>query len=273
MRVAIIAPTPELKHCTLHRDTRFHLVLSHLLDDQAYHDYYKECSQRGHYLLLDNGAHENAHGEPIETLMHKAMLLGAHEVAMPDVLEDAERTAERTLEALAWIADNRHLYEEAGCPRLMVIPQGSELLEWQLCLSLIVQGVERSGGFLKAPPVVGISKDYDHWEGGIEHLVESVAPLHGNGWDVHMLGVPRRVRAVRNIAERYPWVRSTDSAKPYVYALEGLLMFDSPTPQYPGRPKKFFSFEYPRPERKLALLNALNFKRAAIGVNPHVPVR
>ena len=273
MRVAIITPTPELRHCVLHRNTRFHLILSHLLDDPDYQAYYKECSQRGHYLVLDNGAHENEFGEHIDSLMRKAMLLGANEIAMPDVLEDGELTAERTLEALLWIADNRHVYEEAGSPRLMVIPQGKTLTEWSLCLSLIVEGVVRAGKLLKAPPVVGISKDYDHWEGGIEHLVKTVTPLRGNGWDVHMLGVPRRVQAVLNISSWYPWVRSTDSAKPYVYAQAGLSMFAKPTPQYPGRPENFFSLEFPRVERDLALANSLAFKRAAIGVNPHVPVR
>src|SRR4051812_5392932 len=97
MRTALIPPIPELN-----RFGRgdFHLVLSHLVGESFdYTQHYAKERDRGAYLVLDNSAHENTHGEAADALMRQALAIRAQEVVVPDVLFDAAGTVEAATDA------------------------------------------------------------------------------------------------------------------------------------------------------------------------------
>jgi hypothetical protein len=115
-------------------------------------------------------------------------------------------------------------------------------------------------------PVIGISKDYDTWRGGLPYLIgHYVEPLRAQRkFDVHCLGWPSNLWSLAKVARAYPWIRSTDSAKAYVYAKNGILLEPGgPIPQYPKRDENYFTELLPRETRTIMRRNVEIFKATA----------
>jgi hypothetical protein len=273
VRTALIPPIPELKK---YGKGEFHLLLSHLMDNSEYAAHYMAERQRGAYLVLDNSAHEFKVGQAAQDLKTYAEMLNAQEVVVPDALEDGPQTVELAIATLeAW-------YEEDDTmatlnPALMYVPQGQDESEWKACFEELVQlhvfMSKRVKGFRRSF-VLGVSKDYDVWDGGLIHLLrEYVAPMRERLWQereikmqVHMLGWMRYLWHLNEIAKEFPWIRSTDSAKPFVYARGNITTSPAqPIPPYPTRPDDYFERSLTQHQRAHATRNVKVFGRAATG--------
>lgn len=246
MKVALIPPIPVLG---AFGSGGFHLLLTHLLENKKYVQHYTNERSHGAYLVLDNSAHEKGEGEDAVSLMASAIKLRAQEVVVPDVLFDSEKTVDKA-------AYTHQVWYEAGHPgmvtlnpALMYVPQGESLDNWLQCLRELLQLHFYVSGknAIRKDCVVGISKDYETWEGGIVHVISCAIPVFSHyatlGMDVqvHLLGWGRDLWALRLVRNSFPWIRSTDSAKPFVYALSNIeLDVAHPAPTYPTRPKNYF---------------------------------
>lgn len=261
MKIGLIPPIPELRTFP---STGIHLLLSHLLEDDRYLDYYKERREEGDYLILDNSAHEFGKGNSIEDLLKQATALRAQEIVIPDILFDAHGTVEAGRAAFRFIARNEKVYDKAGRPRLMLVPQGSNRTEWVKCLNQLLEAWQSSFEDTEVrSPIIGVSKDYDDFvKGGITTLIrEYIAPL---GFDVHCLGWPTNLWSLARVCQECPWVRSTDSAKPFVYARAGILLEPGgPIPQYPRRSPTYFESIFNYQQREIAARNIRVFDAAA----------
>jgi|SRR3954466_8512764 hypothetical protein len=268
MQIALIPPIPDLRRMPR---TGIHLLLSHLLKDERYTAFYKKRRTEGDYLILDNSAHEKGIGEVDGNLFDKALSVQAQEVVLPDVLFDKRGTIQRTQRTLKWLTkEGWETYVRAGRPRLMVVPQSGDRAEWSACLRILLQTFEMYSD--KAPeafaaPVVGISKDYDTWRNGLPKLIEDyVEPLRADyEFDVHCLGWPNNLWAVATISREFPWVRSTDSAKPFVYA-KNLIQLEpgGRVPRYPRRDTNYFTESLNDQEWDIALRNCLVYGATAV---------
>lgn len=248
MKIALIPPIPMLQYYGL---GRFHLLLTHLMENEAYVQHYHQQRHSGAYLVLDNSAHEKGQGEDAASLMGAALKLEAQEVVVPDVLFDGPGTVESCTKA-------HEVWFEAGHPgmvelnpALMYVPQGQTEEEWHQCMVELIRihifcALKHD---IRRDLVLGISKDYEMWDGGLKRLLkEYVVPIRerlfrvGVHMPVHLLGWGRDLWALAEISKAYPWLRSTDSAKPFVYALHGVQLDKrDPPPKYPGRPDDYFS--------------------------------
>lgn len=272
MKAALIPPIPELD---VFGQGDFHLILTHLLSDINYYKHYKQQRENGAYLVLDNSAHEKGEGEAARDLLRDAVLLRAQEVVVPDVLFDAEKTVERAIQTHEeWFEEgNKQVLELA--PALMYVPQGQNLDEWEECLKqLIAIHLHSARRYsIKSKFVIGVSKDYEAWDGGLlQVLVESLLPqlirvgdTQGFFPQVHLLGWGRDLWALRDISRTCKWIRSTDSAKPFVYAYhETKLHTTKPIPEYPGRPANYFyTCLDEKAQIKAALHNVALFRKLA----------
>lgn len=262
MRTALIPPIPEL---VPFGEGDIHLLLGHLLFDETYSDHYREQGRRRSYLILDNGAHENRTGMSASRLIARAASLKAHEVVAPDVLFQGQETAIRANKALGvWVSTERDLFDIVS-PRVMLVPQGADPRDWKTCLTTLVVTYDRFAKrypTLFGPPVIGISKDYEMWEGGIPKLLEErVIPL---GYDIHLLGWGQDLWTLGEIAHRWPQIRSTDSAKPFVYALNNIILDPhKPPPVYPRRPPDYFHQQLTEEQRWIAHQNVKVFRELA----------
>lgn len=246
MKAALIPPIPALKRFG---QGDFHLLLSHLLTDPRYKRHYIVQRMKGAYLVLDNSAHEFSAGESAEKLLVQATEIEAQELVVPDVLEDMEATVEGTLKA--WEAWHDSITFKIHNPSLMYVPQGETEEAWALCLreQVRIHLYMTKRRNLRRDFVIGLSKDYEKWEGGLSHLIGmyliptmSNCATVGINVQLHLLGWGRDLWALGDLARSYPWIRSTDSAKPFVYALAKIALdpLEVP-PEYPTRPADYFS--------------------------------
>lgn len=274
MKAALIPPIPELAR---YGTGDFHLLLTHLLIDPAYEQHYLDQRRKGAYLILDNSAHEYGEGDKALDLMRKAANIGAQEVVVPDVLFDAERTIERAVQAHEAWYEGRQTGMLDLAPALMYVPQGKTIEEWEECMAALISIHHHSTRHhsVRQACVLGISKDYEMWDGGIERLIEEkVVPFlvaqkvkYGQMPHVHLLGWGRQLWALRTVAERWPWIRSTDSAKPFVYALKKTyLESNGKVPRYPTRPRNYFDRRLNAGQRLCAEHNIQVFRQVAGGV-------
>lgn len=275
MRTAYIPPIPHLRDFG-HGD--FHLILSHLLDDPDYMEHYKAERAQGAWLLLDNSAHENGEGADAEKLMYQALSMQVQEVVVPDALDHADNTLERSIEALGcWneLASEHHLYDLISKMRFMYVPQGENYDRLVYCLDNLVKAHvynARQTGY-RLDFSIGISKDYERFPGGLmRFLDQEIKPMHlafaRNGVDIqiHMLGWGRDLWALKEISAKHPYLRSTDSAKPFVYALDNIQLDASkPAPIYPTRPENYFYSEMSSLQAQIANINCSVFTACASG--------
>lgn len=271
MKAALIPPTPELRYFG---NGDFHLLLSHLVEaSNDYTAHYIRQRQLGAYLVLDNSAHEFSAGQNAEKLATQALALRAQEVVVPDVLEDADATIQGAVSAMeVWIEGGA--FRDLS-PALMYVPQGKTVEDWSGCLNELVQihKYMAKRTFVQTTFTVGLSKDYEVWDGGLLFLIKRyLRPMvirladEKIRMNVHLLGWGRDLWVLNEIAREYPWLRSTDSAKPFVYALNGTRLNPKRTPTYPRRPEEYFSMKMNARQRSTARHNAGMFRKAAAGV-------
>jgi len=274
MKAALIPPIPDLERYG-HGD--FHLLLSHLLRDNRYFHHYRKQRNQGAYLVLDNSAHEQGQGNDPEVLLFNALAIGAQEIVVPDVLDDGPATVEATTTALeTWFEGtstvNRRLIHDLS-PALMYVPQGRNEIEWWECLKELMRLHHYMARIYKYRPqtVIGLSKDYETWDGGLMHLLdEYLYPMRikDRQFQVHLLGWGRKSWNLADIARKHSWIRSTDSAKPFVFARgrAGINLWnfiEELPPKYPGRPKDYFEKALTPRQRLIAEANVDLFRKLA----------
>jgi hypothetical protein len=276
VKAALIPPIPDLD---AFGNGDFHLLLSHLLKENAYYRHYFNQRKRGAYLVLDNSAHEKGEGEDPEALIYNALSIDAQEVVVPDALDDGPRTVELAIQSIeAWFENSpitRQGTVLARFPALMYVPQGKDVREWRECLHelvLIHKFISHRWGY-RRDLVIGLSKDYEKWEGGLmglisDYLVPCRQSLSNTGvkMHVHLLGWGRDLWMLRTIAQAHPWIRSTDSAKPFVYARKRISLDPrEPAPPYPGRPVDYFTKKLSKAQHNAAAVNCMVFQTTAAG--------
>lgn len=248
MKVAIIAPSYLLRRYAV---TEYHLCLCHrILSDEIYASFYSQDA-RG-FVILDNSAHELGVGGMLMDMQRAAELVHPEEVVLPDRLFFAEDTVKYSSEAIEGF---RKL-----SPRVMGVPQGTTEKEWDWCCTeLIGMGVD----------TIGISKDYEGWEGGLPQRVEVVRNIARRSWHprvsaIHMLGWGRQLWQLNHLQEiegdhTLP-IRGVDSAKPLVFAAAGVDLKNNNV-KYPGRLENFFDLTDIPEELSLSNINC--FRQAA----------
>lgn len=270
MKAALIPPISGLDRFG---NGNFHLLLSHLLKNRRYFRHYERQRRKGAYLVLDNSAHEFGAGDDPEVLMFNAVAIGAQEVVVPDVLENGPATVQMAVDSLeTWFEQKYNI--KTLFPALMYVPQGKDFAEWEDCLKELV-GLHlylvRKQSYHRHL-VIGLSKDYEVWPGGLFRLVEHLYNVRETldradiKMHVHMLGWGRDLWALEKIAKIHQWIRSTDSAKPFVYGLRKITLDpDQAPPKYPTRPENYFNRRITEAQEEICMKNAVLYRAIASG--------
>lgn len=247
---------PTRPHQALVSGQKYHLLLSHELDPASKAFYALEASH-GSYLILDNSAHEKSEGEDLSVLLRQADEIRASEIVVPDVLFDRSMTLYRvrtSLTSLARSCDEGHYHRVV--PRLMIVPQARQKDELKECLWELVSFIDglrrRSGAARSWQFTIGVSKDYNDVWGDRDFLLnflalEVVPASKMIDAEIHLLGWPKPLPVLREIAQSFAYtVRSTDSARPFTFAMFGIDLAESLDIEYPKRPKGFFERAVPK---------------------------
>lgn len=271
MRAALIPPIPHLNE---YGHGSFHLLLAHLIKRSPYRTHYRKERKLNSYLVLDNSAHEKGTGEDAEDLLTCAGAVNAQEIVVPDVLDNADATIEACLSAHEVWYEKKNSLMAMHDPALMYVPQGQTKEDWVRCMHELVRiHLYCSRRYsLKRDLVLGLSKDYEVWPGGLLDLIENhIIPLKrdlaqkGLKMPLHLLGWGRDLWQLNEIAKRHDWIRSTDSAKPFVYALSDIQLVYGKTPVYPTRPRGYFGKRMTHDQCQISTANSLLFLKAAAG--------
>jgi hypothetical protein len=238
-----------------------------MMNRKAYRDHYMREKKEGAYLILDNSAHEFTAGAQATNLLKHASEVKSNEVVVPDHLFKSMETLSKAKEFFTFAAKT-----ELPVPKLMLVPQGEDYKDYKSCLfGLMMQWARHHKVYpeiFTQPPTVGVSKDYEIWEGGVPKILrDDILPLVENdGVEVHLLGWGRQLWVLGDMASEFPWIRSTDSAKPFCYAKAGIrLKAGGKVPEYPTRPLNYFSWVLTEEELALAKANASVFATLAQG--------
>ncbi|MDM7940129.1 MAG: hypothetical protein QUS07_07295 [Methanothrix sp.] len=271
MKHILIPPIPELRHVA---GMSHYLSLSHLIQSSPeYAEFYSTESKRGAYVILDNSAHEFQAGQTIEILMKQGAKIQAKEIVLPDRLFSAQSTILGCQVALDKLLDMPAFRSGEYRPRLMIVAQGESPADLQRCAEKMCHDWETYSieypQIFDRPPVLGVSKDYEVFPGGLKGLLETIFfPLQEDlTTEIHLLGWGRKLWDLSGIAYEYgKRIRSVDSAKPFVYGLNGIRLDPREVPPpYPKRSPTYFQTQLTKDQRLLAEFNSQIFEATSRG--------
>ena len=260
MRTCLIPPIPELQAFSY--GSGMHLLLAHLMAEPTYVRHYQQLRQRKDYLIMDNAAHENGKSLSLEELLISASKVNAQEIVCPDVHGDGRTSAAWTVEAMRKCLESPY-YIQLNRPRLMVVPQGYTPEECRECFENIMRMWHMIKNRLTGGLSVGLPNFMDRGEDAQTHQIVML-----RGWlyktPIHLLGWTRRLWQLRDIVAEFPLIRSVDSARPFVYAMNNtMLMPGEEVPPYPGRSPLYFEYKLSVKQRLIATHNIAAFQWAA----------
>ena len=229
MKLASIVPQNYLE---LTAESDFHMALAHLVGEEGYEVYtdFFRNRKEGSFCILDNGVIEG-NPMPIETIIKKALLIGADEIVLPDAYKDASKTIKMVGAAIKTLVIH---YGAHNWPfKLMVVPQGETKEIWLECAKILL---EEYGEYIDT---IGIPKHLidtaDNRDARLFAIHDLAEMVDLEGFEIHLLGcwkTPLEVLTIAKASEQgiIPTVRSCDSAIPYVYARHGLRFSDDDRP-------------------------------------------
>jgi hypothetical protein len=274
-RLALIPPVPHLDLGI----TDMQFMLAHLCDDPKYLKFYRERNLKGDFLLLDNSAYEF---DDSQRTMAQLLALGyyiqVNEIVAPDAIMHERLTYAHSLESVAFLSTTAgmHAWKRAGSPRIMVVPQVDPKTQsidaYDRHARVLLQAWHWSVPYLSEYITLGVSKNMDKLTGGwllifrevVQELIKEY-PIQ-----VHTLGLPHRLTQVRRVLKENPFIRSIDTAQPYVSALANRDM-TIPDDGYPARPDGYEYAHLDNNQRERAAKNAEWLKEYLFSGSDNVP--
>lgn len=239
-RLALI---PPLAHLDMGNVTGCSLLLAHLCKEPRYVEHYKQRVQEGDWLILDNSTYEESKSvADMAELLSICHRIGCAEVVVPDALMDPVENWAQALRAAAFLETGAgtHAWLLAGQPRLMIVPQidptRQTFDDWRAKASYLLD-LFYGLTYLRRHLTLAITRDPGVLPGGLYELCEHAAIVQADfGCEVHMLGWPNKRGEMRDLVRSFPFIRSVDTAQPFVsaYARENLHAQDPPSKRQEG---------------------------------------
>lgn len=192
------------------------MCLAHLVkQSDEYAGYYANAaSDRGRFVLMDNGAAEGSQLSN-EELLECYLKVRPDELVLPDTLCDTDDTLAKFGPALDYFTAHN-----LPC-RFMAVPQGKTLDDWVRCAEVMVQDPRVN--------TIGVSKFLQSSVGMDTTRVDALVALERlikehrrYGLEVHMLGYNERPWLVGAFRRVCSFVRGCDTAYGYLCAKAGV---------------------------------------------------
>lgn len=207
-KLALIPPIDLLEYTD---QTRFQLMLPHLVDDQRYaYTYKRHCKDPWMYIILDNGVAEAVDFDTRDLLL-MALDYRPDELVIPDVMQDAMATISKAVQFLDRIS--RLAEDELFFQRLnyMFVIQGKTMNDFRRCVEFASTHTWIS--------TIGIPRHAIMTLGELNVRSELAQYVkQTSGLPVHLLG-GSHMHPTELRDEKWPInVRSTDTSAPFNYA-------------------------------------------------------
>lgn len=204
LKIAHIVPVDLLD---MIKDREFYMCLANIAcKNEEYLNFFKEQSERGAFVLLDNGAAEGDQ-MTLDIIWSVVEKIHPSEIVLNDCLLDNKETIKRSIEAL-------NFYRCKGYDgQYMFVPQGKDMKDWINCLKSMD---------LSYISTIGIPKIVCKAWGNVNsraHICKWISKWeYKDKFNYHLLGCQYTFKEIARIYSKYPFIRSCDSAIAYVYA-------------------------------------------------------
>lgn len=202
MKVSHIVPKDILN---LIDNREFYMCLANIaIKDKDYLEFYRKQSDRGSFVLLDNGAAE-ADQMTLDIMWKIIEQVHPSEVILNDSLLNKDETLRLSRQALQYYL----LKGYKG--QFMFVPQGKNIDEWIECFK------EFDNDYIST---IGVSKFITSgWNDlrGRYKCIEQLRKLTDK--PVHLLGCHYSIKELKEIENDFDNIRSNDSAIAYIYSL------------------------------------------------------
>jgi hypothetical protein len=209
MKLALITDPKGFKVVEMFK-MGYHLVLAaEVLQSKAYRDFYREASERGQFILMDNGAAEKG-TLSLSDLMKAAEAINADEIVLPDVMGDSAATFRAST--------NPEVLDAVPPKMRAVVPQGNTVHEWWACANLLAGNMEFA--------TLCIPKHAERFPGGRAGILKLVHKLNWHTtYHIHLLGIwDDPWSEIASLREFRSWVRGIDTALPFALAQHGITL-------------------------------------------------
>lgn len=229
MRAAVICPTSLLEWLQEEFHPTFHMALAQVcIEDPEYAKFFKRRRFLGDTILLDQGAAELGAAIEDQDFIEVVKQLQPQLVVAPDVIHDSLETIRRTE---AFLLKYGSLLDKCGA-QIVAVPQGDSSDE---CLSTFKLFNEMSGVHW-----LGVSKFHYLKFGSRYTCLVRIGQL-GVRKPCHLLGVHGSLYDLVWEKE-FPFVQSTDTAKPVKLGLQDLGLGEE---SKRSKSSNFFKAPYP----------------------------
>lgn len=239
--IALVTTPRSLVHFSIASEPRMLFGLAHLVEPSTFEgEHYADQLMAasvagGAHLIIDNGVTETGTAMSIDELSYVALAVQANEVVLPDVFGDAEGTRELVAGAVRELSQQPHV-SFGGMAVVHETPA-------TIARTLETWAKHRIITTLGVPKRQTISPSWRHGRLSVLQAIESLG-AHTR-FEVHMLGVWEDMHEVRDIAQRYPWVRSIDTSWPVMAGVAGVDIV-----KHPGRKVAYEAEPSPRLSRE-----------------------
>lgn len=202
MKIATIVSTAQLN---LIEYDDYLMCLAHLCGDKTYSNFYRDASDRGAFVLLDNGVVETHVPMPVEQILHYAERVHADEIILPDTLYNRERTLTMGLAGI------RAARDHGWGGKIMAVPQGENRVEWLWCLQAMLEWNINS---------IGISRFTNKYFLDRLEALQQASNLIDSAMGIHLLGMPGDPSEAWKIEQAFPGrIRGVDSGTAAIHTL------------------------------------------------------
>lgn len=198
----------------------YHYCLPHLLDYKTYYKFYKDASNRGEFIIMDNGLFEDvSHTE--EDLVERINDIKPNIFIVPDAWNDPHTTVKNAKKWIDYYADKLPSTTE-----LMAVVQAKTVSDAMLTYSKFIElgfthiALNHAGVFYK--------ELYKHQNElmslmmGRIKFVDMLPSLHGFSKDIHhhLLGatLPNEFSYYKD--KEYEFIKTIDTSNPVIYGLK-----------------------------------------------------
>ena len=218
MELMPIVPLPYLH---LADQNNKHLILSGLLKEHQYFEYYKKRRSQGDYIILDPGSYEN-HQLDVREYVSFGEEIDVQELMVPDAILDTKRTIELADEFFDRVEPSflSHF-------RLEIVPQGRTFQDYKWCLhelliralkvvpkENIVIGISKASGDVAVREITLTSKCHINRPLAVK-FVHALCPRI----EIHLLGLVDPVELFSYCDD--PLVTGVDTTAPFNHAICG----------------------------------------------------
>jgi hypothetical protein len=234
MKHGIICPIPFLKEFAT--KSNFHLILPHLVRTHPeYKSFYKECAEKGDFVLLDNSIFELGYSLDKRELLEVAEDVHASEVVAPEVWHNKKETT--------GLVEDFIQYHQAKKSNIRILAMATGETEEEIIESFFYYNTHPNIDSLGLPftldyEITGVSNNVEsltlrrvlnRWS-----LVEKIC-AYGNASSqtikpTHLMGLSDALELQRYKGIRYYWVRSNDSSTAFVHGFNEVYYTDKGLP-------------------------------------------